>query len=232
MLSLLVLVAMQGEARSLTLAAGQASLYAAHAQDFPKVGWVAGRELAVSSSPQLSGPMSGVLAGGAAVEVGGLGTPVPRGGSPGVLDEVLMLSLGPGPFHRAGYVLARGVPVFETIVARCSPTVVVFSSVVGSRFVPGTEGMVLDLEVWVRKAEGTPRLVIAGVNHAPPLKGLSLGPGAAVAVGGEVVVLDGDGTEVWRSPAGERWTLGGATSRGVHVSGPGGVERVVEPRAR
>lgn len=223
---LLFVLAMQAGVRPLTFAPGQGSLYAAHGNDFPKVGWVVSAQLPVSSSPQLAGPMSGVIAVGTAVEVGSLGTTVPRGGENGVLDEVFVLSLGPGPMHRAGYVLARGLPVFETIVARCAPSVVVFSTVVGSRFVEGTEGMVLDLEIWVRSGTALPRLVVAGTN-LPALQTLNLQPGAAVALGGEVVVLAGDGSEVWRSPDGERWVLDGATGQGVRVRGPAGSPLVV-----
>jgi hypothetical protein len=224
---LLLALAMQTGVKPLTLAAGQGNLYAAHGSDFPKVGWVASKPLPVSSSPQFAGPMSGVIPVGTAVEVGSLGTPVPRGGEPGVLDEVLVLSLGPGPMHRAGYVLARGVPVFETILARCTPSVVVFSTVVGSRFVEGIDGMVLDLEVWVRPAGVVPRLVAAGTNGPQTLRALSLDRGAAVALAGEVVVLAGDGSEVWRSPRGERWTLDGAVGGDVRVAGPTGSRQII-----
>jgi hypothetical protein len=217
----LLLAALAGEGRPLTLAPGQGNLYTAHWRDFPKVGWVASGELPVSSSPQLAGPMAGVVGKGSTVEVGGLGTPVPQPGSLGVLEEVLVLSLGEGPLHRAGYVLARGVAVFETIVARCSPSVVVFATVVGSRFVEGVSGMVLDLELWVRRGDALPSLVLAGTNQ-PPLETLPLSRGAAVALGGQVVVLDGQGSPVWRSPAGESWVLEGASGQEVRVRGASG----------
>ncbi len=224
---LLLLAALGGEGRPLTLAPGQGNLYTAHWRDFPKVAWVATADLPVSSSPQLAGPMAGVIAKGATVEVGGLGTPVPRPDAPGVLDEVLVLSLGAGPMHRAGYAVARGVAVFETVVARCSPSVVVFATVVGSRFVEGVSGMVLDLELWVRRGDALPSLVLAGTNQ-PPLETLTLARGAALALGGQVVVLDGQGSPVWRSPAGEAWSLAGARGQGVQVRGASGALRVVE----
>jgi len=224
-------MALEAGARSLTLAAGQGSLFAAHWQDFPKVGWVVSAALPVSSSPQLAGPMSGVFEPGATIEVGSVGTPVPRASESGVLDEVLVLSLGPGPLHRAGYALARGVPVFETIVVRCAPDTVVFATVVGSRFVAGVEGMVLDLELWARHGAGRPTPVLAGTNH-PPLQALALEGGAAVALGGEAVVLGADGAVVWRSPAGERWALDGASGRHVRLRGATGATLVVEVPSR
>ncbi len=227
MMTLLLAAALAGEPRLLTLAAGQGNLYSAHWQGFPKVGWVVGEPLPVNASPQFAGPMSGVIQPGSAIEVGAIGSPLPRAGEPGVLDEVIVLSLGPGPLHRSGYAPARGVPVLETLLAHGAPGVVVFATVVGSRFVEGVDGMVLDLEIWVRQGEGLPRLVLAAPNH-PPLETATFDGGIAVALGGQVAVLAADGSLVFRSPAGERWTVERAEGRQVHVQSAAGARHVVE----
>lgn len=231
MMLVLLSLALDAGPLSLTLAAGQGNLYTAHWRDFPKVGWVVGAPLPVNSSPQLAGPMAGVLEAGARLEVGGVGTPVPRAAEPGVLDEVLVLSLGPGPLHRAGYALARGVPVFETMVARCAADAVVFATVVGSRLVDGVEGMVLDLELWVRHGNDPPTLLLAGANR-PPLATLGVPGGVAIALGGAAVVLDAGGAVVWRSPDGEAWVLDGVSGRQVRLRGAAGQSLLVDVPVR
>ena len=211
------------------LAPGQRSLYAAHIEGFPKAAWVVDEHVPASSSPQLEGPLMGLLHKGTFEEVAGLGTPVLHVGVRGGMDSVLAVSMGQGVPPRAGYVVARHLAVVETFLGHCSPAVAVFASVTGGRLLPGVKGFVLDVSVWERRGEGVPTLVLSGPNTAPGLRFVQgAGGGAAVGLDGLVVVLDVDGNEVWRSPAGRRFVLEGPSSHGFRVSGPGG-EATVPP---
>ena len=228
MLATLLLATVAG-GQPLVLAAGQESLYTAHVQDFPKAGWVVGGLVPVSSSPQLAGRMVDLLQPGTFVEVAGLGNAVPRPGRAGALDEVFAVPVRDDPQHPAGFVQAKGLAVLETVLGRCGTDGFLFTTVVGREMRPGSEGLFLTLEVWVKRDGEPPEHVLGGVNSAPGAKvWFAPGGGAAVVLGEAVALVSADGHPSWRSPEGETWRVLSADARGVTVTGPRG-RQVLRP---
>jgi hypothetical protein len=220
--SLVLAIAQAGTTVPLTLAPDQESLFLAHANDFPKAGWVVAKDIPVSSSTQLGGRMAGVLRVGTQVEIAGVAGIVSSGMASGVMDEVVAIPLSSGEIRSAGYFPARGVAIVETGLGRTGGGAFLFATVVGRRLVTHVTGMVLDLEVWVKAGAEPPRLVISGPNIASRLTVMMTAGQVAVSLAGAVVVLASDGTERWRSPNEEVWSLAGVDGSTFAVMGPGG----------
>jgi hypothetical protein len=226
--SLLLLAAALPAQTSLVLAPGQAALYQNHVEGFPKAGWVVGQPLALAGSPNLTGRLLEIVPVGKQLEVAGVMQPIAEAGKPFLLGEVLAVPAGVERLtRRAGYCLARGVPVFETLLARWAPDVALFATVVGQVRSDGVRGMVLEVEIWARRGDELPSLVASGPNlPAGPLLRVGSTGGAALELGGVVFVVDRKGARLWRSPAGETWHLGRTAPDGFVVVGPGG-ERTI-----
>jgi len=223
-------IAQAGSTVPLTLATDQESLYVAHAKDFPKVGWVVAKKVPVSNSTQLGGKLIGVLPVGTQVEIAGLAGLVASSTTPGAMDEVVAIPLGTGEIRSAGYLRARGVAIVETALGRTAGGTFVFATVVGRRLVANIRGMVLDVEVWAKPAGEPPRLVLSGPNVGPRLAAMAADR-LAVSLAGTVVVLEADGSEMWRSPSHEAWSLVEAADSSFVVMGPDGSTLTVpEPK--
>jgi len=208
--------------QNLDLAPGQQATVRTHETEFPKIGWVAAESLPVSSSPSLGGRLFAVFQRGAKIEVAGFAGLVPRAGAPGAVDDILAVGVGSFGFRGAGYFRAADVAVMETALGHCCGDTIVFSSVIGRSRPTEDSGMVLDLAVWARTGENPPERLLTVLNRAPGPRLVPVEGGAAVEAAGQVVILDGGGRVVYRTDAGEQWTVESSGADGFHLAGPRG----------